>query len=253
MRLPAESKKIQAALDDLDKGKYASIRQAAAAHGCSRSTLTRRKSGTIPRQESNLSLRRISPAMEEELVEWITRLRDANKPPNQSMIVEKVAQLFRARGDTRPVGKNLVSRLIKRNERIHNAMRDHSTSSPEGDENSAQVDRLQDSRQDQNLSTYDDRRELAEILKRVELLQRTLSLLQDQTKDVRAQIETLVYPDGRPQLPQVPVGPNNDTILSNQTSDDTSPSDRRSVRIARIDQSNGAAPSLASMQSTLRF
>ncbi|ERF69214.1 hypothetical protein EPUS_02181 [Endocarpon pusillum Z07020] len=109
---------IQQALNDLDIGAEKSIRKVAAKYRVSKTTVAYRRRGRNPRTQANRRTQRLSLEEEKTLIQWIRDLQRQNLCPNYPRIRSFVYEILRNRGDSRPLGKNYVSRFISRHSEL---------------------------------------------------------------------------------------------------------------------------------------
>jgi hypothetical protein len=92
-----------------------SFRAATSTNDVPRSTAQRRDKGTAPRRGSIAPNRRLTPAQEETLKQWILSMDQRGMPPRTST-VRQMASLLAAQGGSRPVGERWVYDFIKRHD-----------------------------------------------------------------------------------------------------------------------------------------
>ena len=80
--------RMEQAIDALKTKKYRSIRKAAIDFNIKRTTLNNRFNGRKSRRESHESLQNLSPAEEEELGRWISKLTATGFSPSHSLVRE---------------------------------------------------------------------------------------------------------------------------------------------------------------------
>src|SRR4051794_14203045 len=106
--------KIQLALKDFNSGVYKTLRQAAAAHRVSKSSLTDRYNGKPTRQEARATQQLLSPQQEELLCKWILDLEKAGSAPSHSSVKEMASMISSVSGGPSHVGAIWVPRFLKR-------------------------------------------------------------------------------------------------------------------------------------------
>lgn len=109
---------IEAALRDLNEGKYTSTRAAAKAYGLGKSTLQGRVNGTQSPVVAHQHQQRMSPEQEKYLIQWILEMDTYGYPPSVSRTREMASRILQENGDQSPVGKRFISRLTKRHSRV---------------------------------------------------------------------------------------------------------------------------------------
>ncbi len=105
---------LQIALNSLNIGSSSSIRKAAVKFGASKSTLAYRRGGRPSRANADRSTQRLSLQEERTLIQWIRDLQRQNLCPDYSKIRRFTHEILRNKGDSRPLGKNYISRFISR-------------------------------------------------------------------------------------------------------------------------------------------
>jgi hypothetical protein len=106
--------KIQLALKDFNSGVYKTLRQAAAAHRVSKSTLTDRYNGKPTRRQARVRQQLLSPQQEELLCKWILDLEKAGSAPSHSSIKEMASMISSVSDGPSHVGTDWVPRFLKR-------------------------------------------------------------------------------------------------------------------------------------------
>jgi hypothetical protein len=106
------------ALEDLRTGGYTSIRAVGTAYGILESTLRARLKGTPNRRTAHEYRKRLLVLQEKFLVDWILEQETQGFPPSHARTREMATQITRMNGDTQPLGKRFVSKLIRDNPRI---------------------------------------------------------------------------------------------------------------------------------------
>ncbi|KAI4732336.1 hypothetical protein E4T50_17082 [Aureobasidium sp. EXF-12298] len=109
---------IQLALGDLRTGGLTSIRAAGAAYRIPESTLRARLNGTTNRRTAHQHRKRLSVLQEKFLIDWILEQETQGFLPSHARTREMATQIIRMNGDTQPLGKRFVSKLIRDNPRI---------------------------------------------------------------------------------------------------------------------------------------
>jgi DDE superfamily endonuclease/Tc5 transposase DNA-binding domain len=105
---------IEETLRLTDEGVYDSIRQASRVTGAPRSTVGHRRAGRLPRSQITPRNARLTPRQEAIFTGWITDLQLQYKPVNYTQLAKIAENLARENYPSRPLGKNWVSRFIKR-------------------------------------------------------------------------------------------------------------------------------------------
>ncbi|EED16659.1 conserved hypothetical protein [Talaromyces stipitatus ATCC 10500] len=105
--------KIELAISDLKNGRIRSIREAARIYTIPRTTLQDRMNGIQYRQITRANHHKLTQSEEDSLVKWVLDLNKRGLPPRHSLVREMVNYLLLQR-DKPQVGKNWITRLIKR-------------------------------------------------------------------------------------------------------------------------------------------
>jgi DDE superfamily endonuclease/helix-turn-helix, Psq domain len=108
-----EERKINLALQAIEKDQTLSARAAATIYKCSHATLSRRLKGTQSRYNSMPNSRNLTSLEEVTIVQYILDL-DARLYPPRLADVEDMANRLLAERDTPPVGKRWASNFVKR-------------------------------------------------------------------------------------------------------------------------------------------
>jgi hypothetical protein len=116
---------INLAIQDYQTGVYSSLRATARAYNISRSTLTNRINGTLPRGPGHANLQILNPVQEEYLADWILDLDNAGHAPSYKQTRGFARQILLA---SRPkdsqdaqdihISPKWVYNFIKRNPRV---------------------------------------------------------------------------------------------------------------------------------------
>src|SRR5436190_571829 len=117
--------RMEKAIDVLKTNKYKSIRKAVIDFNVKRRTLNNRFNGRKSRRESYESLQNLSPAEEEELGRWISKLTATGFSPSHSLVREMSEAIrnrrLRAINDENmqlveylPLGRDWVRNFLKR-------------------------------------------------------------------------------------------------------------------------------------------
>jgi hypothetical protein len=110
---------IEETLHLADGDVYDSIRQASRATGAPRSTVGHRRAGRPPRSQIIVRNARLTSGQEITLSRWITDLQLQYKPVNHSQLTKIAENLAHENDLSRPLGKNWVSRFIKRSSALN--------------------------------------------------------------------------------------------------------------------------------------
>jgi hypothetical protein len=111
---------IEETLHLANEGVYDSIRQASLATGARRSTVGHRRAGRPPRSQITVRNARLTSKQETTLMRWITDLQLQYKPVNHTQLAKIAENLAHENDPSRPLGKNWVSRFIKRSPALNN-------------------------------------------------------------------------------------------------------------------------------------
>ena len=129
MPLPLQhEERIQFAIKALRSGQIRTIRKAAHAFDVPYATLRGRVAGRVPRQESQISSRKLRETEEAALVQWIKSLDDRGMSPTIGYIRQMADLLLRERGslvlldasvtavadEMNTVGENWARRFLNR-------------------------------------------------------------------------------------------------------------------------------------------
>ena len=109
--------KIELAIADLKNGKIRSIREAARIYVIPRTTLQDRINGIKYRQITRANHHILTQSEEDSLVKWVLDLDKRGLPPRHSLVREMVNYLLLQRNKPQ-IGKNWITRLIKRRPEI---------------------------------------------------------------------------------------------------------------------------------------
>jgi Tc5 transposase DNA-binding domain len=109
---------VQAALADLDEGKYPSIRAAAAAYSLSSSTLARRRRNGLSRREAHSNQQILSPVQEDQLVQWILHLKRQGHTPTHHQVREMAQKISHIFGGPCLLGTNWIQRFLQRHTEV---------------------------------------------------------------------------------------------------------------------------------------
>jgi hypothetical protein len=127
--LPREER-IQLAIEALDSGQIRSIRSAATTFDIPSTTIHNRLRGRVPRQEAQVTNRKLSSTEEEALVQWIDSMDQRGMSPSFSYIRQMADLLIFERGSmvladasvldasTATVGENWVRRFLNRHDEL---------------------------------------------------------------------------------------------------------------------------------------
>jgi hypothetical protein len=105
---------IQKALIDLRTKRFRSIRQSAAFHNVSKSTLAHRARGRLARTTIDPNSQRLSSTQENVLLQWIQDLQRVYMALNYIKIRFVVTQILRKNGDSKPLRKHWITNFRKR-------------------------------------------------------------------------------------------------------------------------------------------
>jgi hypothetical protein len=109
--------KIELAISDLKNGRIRSIREAARIYTVARTTLQDRMKGVPYRQIIRANGHILTQSEEDSLVKWVLDLDRRGLPPRHSLVREMANYLLLQSGK-QPVGKNWITKLIKRRPEI---------------------------------------------------------------------------------------------------------------------------------------
>ena len=105
---------VEETLQLAQEGFYQSIRQASRSTGAPQSTVYHRRAGRLPRSQTTVRSARLTPRQEAIFAAWITDLQLQYKPVNYTELAKIAENLARENGPSPPLGKNWVSRFLKR-------------------------------------------------------------------------------------------------------------------------------------------
>ena len=100
------------ALEGLKNGQFISLRDAAAKTGLGRTTLTNRQNGMKTRQEGHTKEQKLSPELENELVQWILEEDSAGLAPTLTHVRSMAVNLLEYAGDPTGLGENWHARMV---------------------------------------------------------------------------------------------------------------------------------------------
>jgi hypothetical protein len=89
-----------------------SLSKAAQMYGIPKSTLSTRLNGRGCRADQTQPSQRLSDYQEGQLVQWILRQEKLGHPPTHSHVKACIQALLHQIGDTRPLGKNYLTKFI---------------------------------------------------------------------------------------------------------------------------------------------
>lgn len=122
MPTTSNENQLNLAIAALKQDRYLSIRRAAEIYGVSRSTLTRRKTGTHSKRYITTKSRELTYLEELTILERILKLDNQGFPPRLRGVEDMANRLLRDR-DAQPVGKNWTSNFISRHPELKTAFR----------------------------------------------------------------------------------------------------------------------------------
>ncbi len=109
--------RILLAIQAIKLGQFQSVRAAAASYDVSHITLHRRIHGMASRRDTTPNSRKLTPAEELAIIQYILDLDSRGFPP-RPQAVQEMADLLLAERDAPPVGKNWTSNFITRRTEI---------------------------------------------------------------------------------------------------------------------------------------
>ena len=104
---------ISDALQSIENGT--SVRQASLKFGIPRATLSNRTNGGQSHKTSAQDQQRLTPAQEQDLVQWVTTQRELGVPVTHAQVQEFAQRVLALNGDTQPLGKRWMARFFERN------------------------------------------------------------------------------------------------------------------------------------------
>lgn len=114
--LPYENR-IILALESLQKDPKFSLRAAAKVYNVDRTTLARRRAGTLARCDTKPNSKKLTKSEEEAIIEYVIELSTRSFPPRLRGVEEMANHLLRVR-DAPPVGKNWASNFVQRQPKL---------------------------------------------------------------------------------------------------------------------------------------
>ena len=113
MPSPSKEARLILALEALQKNENLTLRAAAKIYDVSRTTLTQRRVGRLPRHDLPANSRRLTDSEEEAIVRYILELATRSFPLRLCGVEDMANQLLRVR-DAPPVGKLWAYNFVKR-------------------------------------------------------------------------------------------------------------------------------------------
>jgi hypothetical protein len=104
MPSPSKEARLILALEALQKNENLTLRAAAKIYDVSRTTLTQRRVGRLPRHDLPANSRRLTDSEEEAIVRYILELDTRSFPPRLYSVEDMANQLLCVR-DAPPIGK----------------------------------------------------------------------------------------------------------------------------------------------------
>ena len=110
--------RLQQAITDFQTNRYPSIRAAARANDVHHTTLSRRLKGRVSRRIARQPQQLLSEIQEQLLVQWILDLEAQGHAPSFTAVRDLAGVVSRDSGGPNNVGKNWISRFLKRHPEI---------------------------------------------------------------------------------------------------------------------------------------
>ena len=102
------------AIDAHKQGQFQSFRATTSTYDVPRTTARRRDKGIKAKRGSIASNRRLTPAQEESLKQWILSMDQRGMPPRATAVRQMASLLATQHAGSRPVGERWVYEFIKR-------------------------------------------------------------------------------------------------------------------------------------------